>query len=268
VNAPSALSRFRVAYGAHRASEGRGYAPAELRALPYLRSGPLAKQWAVRARTFDAFVAHVLHPAAHAIGRPPRVLDLGAGNGWLCWRASLENSPAVALDIRDDDVDGLGATTCYLDGGVARFERIVGTFQSLPLAAAQFDVVVFNASLHYATDLAVALGEARRVMRRGARVAILDSPFYERDIDGDAMVAEKRAGASRQFGSRADVLLSLPFIEYLTVGRLESASSGLGLAWRRHRVSYPVWYEARPIVARLRRKRTPSRFDLWVGTAE
>lgn len=266
MNPPSALSRFRAEYGAHRASEGRGHAPTEMRALPYLRSGPLAKQWAVRARTFEAFVAHVFHPAAHALGRPPCLLDLGAGNGWLCWRAAIEKSPAVALDIRDDDVDGLGAAASYLDGAV-RFERVVGTFEALPLASAQFDIVAFTASLHYATNLAITLGEARRVMRRSAWLAVLDSPFYKRDTDGDAMVAEKRADASRHFGGRAEVLLSLPFIEYLTAERLIAASVGLGLAWRRHRVWYPMWYEARPLLARLRGKRTPSRFDLWVGTA-
>ena len=45
-----------------------------------------------------------------------------------------------------------------------------------------------------------------------------------------------------------------------------AASRGLGLAWRRHRVRYPLWYELRPLVARLRGRRAPSRFDLWEAT--
>src|SRR5262245_66650874 len=56
MTAPSALTRFRTEYGAHRAAEGRAHSDAELLALPYLRSGPLAKQWSVRACTFDAFI--------------------------------------------------------------------------------------------------------------------------------------------------------------------------------------------------------------------
>ena len=267
MTASSALSRFREEYGAHRASEGRGYEVAELRSLPYLQTGPLAKQWAVRARTFDTFVTRVLRPATQTLGRPPRMLDLGAGNGWLSWRATHEGSTAVALDIRDDHIDGLGAASGYSDGGTVGFERIVGTFELLPLPPADFDLVVFNAAVHYATDLAAALREARRVLRRGGTLAILDSPFYTRDADGQAMVAEKHARATKEFGGRADALMGLAFIEYLTVERLAAASTGLGLAWRRHRVSYPLWYEVRPLMARLRGRRTPSRFDLWVGTA-
>jgi SAM-dependent methyltransferase len=265
MTAPSALSRFRTEYGAYRASEGRGGEAAELQRLPYLDSGPFARQWSVRARTFNAFLAKVFVPAVRALGRPPRLLDLGAGNGWLCWRATNAGSAAVALDVRDDDVDGLGAAAGYFVGGKLGFERIVGTFESLPLPPAQFDIVVFNAALHYATDLAAALKEARRVLRDGGRLAILDSPFYKRDADGDAMVAEKRARAAEQFGDRAEALMGIPFIEYLTADRLTAASAGLELAWHRHRVSYPLWYEVRPLMARLLGRRTPSRFDLWVG---
>jgi hypothetical protein len=77
------------------------------------------------------------------------------------------------------------------------------------------------------------------------------------------MVAAQRRNAAASFGERADALMALPFIEFLTRERLDTASKGLGLAWRRHRVSYPLWYEARPYVARLRGQRRPSRFDLW-----
>lgn len=261
--APSAAARFRAEYGAHRAAEGRGHAGAELRALPYLRTGPLARQWAVRARTFDAFVSHVLRPLSTERGRPLAVLDLGAGNGWLSRRAALEGHAALALDVRDDEVDGLGAARGLLTSDDAPFHLAAASFDALPLRARSFDVAVFNASLHYATDLSPVIAEAARVVRSGGRIAILDSPFYAADAAGEAMVAEKRAQAGRRFGGRADALLALPFIEYLTPARLASASAGLGLAWRRRRVRYPAWYEARPLLARIRRQRVPSRFDLW-----
>ena len=90
---------------------------------------------------------------------------------------------------------------------------------------------------------------------------ILDSPFYSRTADGEAMVAEKRASSS--FGSRADVLLSQSFVEYLTPQRLSGATPGIH--WRRIRVRYPLWYEMRPLVAWAKRARRPSRFDLWVA---
>jgi SAM-dependent methyltransferase len=231
--------------------------------MPYLRSGAHARQWAVRARTFDAFVRCVLTPMAREADRPLRLLDLGAGNGWMSWRATLAGHHAIAVDIRDDDVDGLGASEVYLAAGTSRFERVVASFESLPLVSESADVVAFNASLHYALDLRGAVREARRMVRSGGRLVILDSPFYAQDIDGERMVAEKRRDASARFGSRAGVLMSLPFIEYLTRARLDAASSGLEIAWRRHHVRYPLWYELRPMMARLRGQRVPSRFDLW-----
>ena len=80
------------------------------------------------------------------------------------------------------------------------------------------------------------------------------------------MVAEKRRHASARFGDRAGDLVALPFVEYLTRERLAEASAPLGLRWRRHRVRYPLAYELRPLIALLRRRRTPSRFDLWECT--
>ncbi|HET6765338.1 MAG TPA: class I SAM-dependent methyltransferase [Longimicrobiaceae bacterium] len=263
--APGAAARFRAEYGAHRAAEGRGHHGDELFALPYLTTGPLARQWSVRARSFDAFMRHVIGPASSEFGRPLDVLDLGAGNGWLSRRVADAGHRALAADVRDDAVDGLGAAAEFVDRSPARFARAAASFDALPLMDGHFDVAVFNAALHYALDLPAVLREAARTLRPGGWLAIVDSPFYARDGDGAAMVAEKRAHAAERFGGRADVLLSQPFIEYLTADGLRDASADLDLRWHRHRVAYPLWYEVRPLIARLRRRRAPSRFDLWVA---
>jgi hypothetical protein len=80
-----------------------------------------------------------------------------------------------------------------------------------------------------------------------------------------AMVAEKATDAPRRFGERAETLMSLPFIEFLTRARLAATTPTTGVRWRRSRVLYPLWYELRPLTARLRGARAPSRFDLWIG---
>ena len=262
---PGAAARFRAEYGAHRAAEGRGHHGDELLALPYLTAGPLARQWSVRARSFDAFMRHVVRPASAELRRPLDVLDLGAGNGWLSRRVADAGHRALATDVRDDSVDGLGAAAGFLARSPALFARAAASFDALPVMAGRFDVAVFNAALHYALDLPTVLREAARTLRPSGWLVILDSPFYARDADGAAMVAEKRAHAAERFGGRADALLALPFIEYLTADGLRDASAALDLTWRRHRVAYPLWYEVRPLVARLRRRRVPSRFDLWVA---
>jgi SAM-dependent methyltransferase len=262
VNA-TALARFGKAYARHRASEGRGHSEDELLSLPYLRSGPLARQWSVRARSFDALLRHILRPEAERLARPLELLDLGAGNGWLSYRAALEGHHATALDIRDDTIDGLGAASPFLVRVPDRIACTVGSFDAIPQDAAGADVTIFNAALHYATDLAATLAEAARVTRRGGLIVILDSPFYREDRHGATMVVEKWAGARAQFGASVDDLMGLPFIEYLTRDRLAHASAASGLVWKRRRVRYPLWYELRPLSAALRRRRPPSRFDLW-----
>ena len=268
--AGAALRRFARAYGEHRAAEGRGGGgPEELGALPWLRDGPLARSWAVRARTFERFLADVVLPRAASVGAGRlHVLDAGAGNGWLSYRLAERGYPALAVDVRTDGIDGLGAGRGYAAFLGAPLPRVAASFEALPLASGSFDIVVFNASLHYAVDLAGALAEARRVLRPDGAVAILDSPFYRSGADGEAMVREKRAGAGVRFGARADDLTALDFAEYLTADRLRSASATAGLTWTRHRVRYPLWYELRAVRARLSGRRRPSRFDLWVGRTE
>ena len=265
--APETTARrlFRQEYAGHRAAEGRGALDATT--LPYVTGGPLARQWSVRARSWEAFSRTVLRPAqqradVHAL-QPLRVLDLGAGNGWLAHRAAVAGAAALALDVRDDRVDGLGAAPRG-----SPIERIVASFDAIPVRRDEFDVVVFNASLHYAEDLGAALREARRVARVGARIVVLDSPFYASEAHGEAMVRDKRANAAREFGARAPALLAVPFVEYLTHERLADASRDARLGpWRRHRVRYPLWYELRGVRALLRGERPPSRFDLWESVA-
>src|SRR5215831_9465658 len=103
----SATARFRAAYASHRAAEGRGSGgDAELLALPYPREGPWARHWAVRARTFERLVK-LITDQSRRLGRTINLLDLGAGNGWLCYRIAEMGHRAVALDWRSDTVDGL-----------------------------------------------------------------------------------------------------------------------------------------------------------------
>lgn len=260
---PDALERFAGAYAAHRAGEGRGHDRDALLQLPWLATGPLAREWAVRARTFEAFVARVVDPIARAAARPLRILDLGAGSGWLCYRLTRRGHACVAVDIRADAVDGLGAAQAFLEQG--HFETLVASFDALPVPEGFADITLFNAALHYATALDATLREAVRVTRRGGTIAVLDSPFYPTEAEGAAMVAEKYARAAQRFGERAESLLALPFVEFLTPDRLARASAPPGLRWRRRRVRYPLWYELRPIVARWHRRRAPSRFDLWTA---
>ena len=221
----------------------------------------------MRRRTFDRFIETVLEVRVREVApRQIMVLDVGAGNGWLSYRVELKGQRATALDMRTDSVDGLRAGDPYQEHLSRMFMRVAASFESIPLADGTCDIAVFNASLHYALDLNRALGEIARVVVSGGRVAILDTPFYREATAGAAMVEEKLREAQQRFGDLAEDLTGPPFIEYLTRDRLEEASREFGLVWRRHRIGYPLWYELRPLRARLTGRRAPSRFDLWEST--
>src|SRR5690606_26973745 len=97
---PDTLARFRTAYGEHRAAEGRGRL--DSRRLPYITEGPHASAWRVRARTYETFIATIVMPRTRELRRALRILDAGAGNGWLCHRLTSLGHEAVALDLRWD----------------------------------------------------------------------------------------------------------------------------------------------------------------------
>lgn len=266
-SSPGPVERYRRDYMRLRDREGRGSGGvAELLSLPYLLDGAMARQWQVHARSFRAFQSRIVAPAARRMApRPLDVLDVGAGNGWLCYRLARDGHRAVATDLRLDVVDGLGAGVSYGDHLDRDFARVAAAFDSLPFGDQSFDLAVFVASLHCASDLRETIDEVAGVVRSGGRIAVLDSPFYRTEAVGEAMVTERTRSTHEHLADLADGLLALSSIEYLTRSGLVQSSAASRVTWRRHRVRYPLWYELRPVKAWLRRKRPPSRFDLWEG---
>ena len=243
-------------YTTIRHAEGRGSNdPAYYRALPSTsEDDPLAWQWSMRARTWD----HVVRTVLPSLGSAQRVVDVGAGVGWLSHRLALLGHEPFAIDLSIDERDGLGAARHY--GGA--WPCAQAEFDRLPLADDSADVVVFNASLHYSVDYATTLAEAMRVLRRDGAIVVLDSPVYRDDRSGRQMVAERHADFERRFGLRSESIAS---VEYLTDATITDLGDQLGLQWQRTQAWHGWRWAARPLVARLKRRREPSRFIVLVG---
>jgi len=128
-----------------------------------------AAAWRVRRETYG----HLLRRCFAHAPQQVRVLDLGAGCGWLSHRLAALGHRPVSVDLLDDETDGLGVVKYY---GV-RFAAVQADFNRLPFAPEQFDVVVFNESLHYAANAAATLGHARRVLAPGGALVVMDSPM-------------------------------------------------------------------------------------------
>ena len=258
-----ALSQFAREYQTVRRAEGWGSEdPAYYRALPYQDlTGRFDEIWRIRARSFDTFVREVLEPLERHSAHPLDVLDLGAGNGWLAFRLSRRGHRVLAVDILDDPRDGLGALRHYADG--QSILPILAEFDRLPLARADLDLVVFNASLHYSTDYARTLCESLRVLRPGGTLVILDSPMYSTPSSGARMVREREARFTRTYGFASN---ALPSEHYLTPARLATLANDLDLSWQVHvpTLDARTWFNR--TLGGLRARREPARFPVIVGS--
>jgi len=244
---------FLADYTRIRRAEQRGSEdPAYYRGLPDCAPDhPIAWQWALRRRTYAALTRRVLP----RLGRGLRVVDLGAGVGWLSHRLALLGHHPLAVDLTTDDRDGLAAARHY----APRWPRLEAEFDRLPLPDGAADLVLFNASLHYSTDYAVTLAEALRVSVRGGSVIVLETPLYKSDESGRRMVAERHADFERRFGTRSDALGSR---EYLTWREVAELGRRLGVRFRAVTPWYGWRWALRPWVARWKRRREPSRFAI------
>ncbi|HEY4361482.1 MAG TPA: class I SAM-dependent methyltransferase [Bryobacteraceae bacterium] len=249
-----ARRQFLEDYARIRSAEGRGSQDdAYYRALPFEDlTGHNAAQWQIRARTFRYFANHILPQ------KPCDILDLGAGNCWLSHRLKERGHASIALDIFADPQDGLRARRHYPH----ELPAVEAEFDRLPFADARFDLILFNSSIHYSADYACTLSEARRCLRKDGRVVILDSPVYQRREHGETMRAERQQFFERQYGFRSDALGS---IEYFDLETLHDLARQLKLTWEIRKPWYGWQWHLRPLRARLKKQRPPSRFWILVG---
>jgi len=256
----AARQRFITEYRQIRYAEGRGSEdPDYYRGLPFRDlSGRNTAMWTMRAQTYRFFERSILIPIETAARRPLDILDLGAGNCWLSYRLALRGHRAAAVDIFLDERDGLGAARNY----DAPFSAVGAEFDALPFPTGRFDLALFNSSLHYSTNYEVTLAEARRCLRPGGCLVILDSPVYRKPEHGLQMVAERHADFERRYGFRSD---AVPSIEFLDEPRLRDLARTLAIEWLAYRPWYGWRWHMRPLKAWFQRRRPPSRFWILVG---
>jgi len=252
--------RFIQEYEFIRSREGRGSDEAEYyRSLPYLdKSWPLGDQWAIRAKSFDSFIKKVVEPMEGIRKRGLKVLDMGAGNGWLSYRMAMRNHAVAAVDLTTNSFDGLGTHRFY----AARFIPVRSEFIYLPFDEDQFDLVVFNASFHYAESYKKVLTEVLRVLISEGTIVILDSPVYRNEDSGRQMVREREAQFERKYGFPSN---SLQSENYLTYQRLRQLEEGLPIEWIISEPYYGLRWKLRSLKAFLLGTREPAKFALIEG---
>lgn len=165
---PWLSATFELATGATRADDARLEEVRRLRRENFNQHGAgeersqlvPGRSWAAWSRALG-----LLLPAVD-------VADLGCGEGYLTIEAAhwarrvyaIDHSPEVLARARQ----------------MAQRRRVKnitwkrGELQKVPLADASVDVAIASQALHHAHDPAVALSEARRILRPGGRLLVLD----------------------------------------------------------------------------------------------
>jgi len=104
------------------------------------------------------------------------VLDAGCGTGAVAVEARVATGPTSRVVGMDSSSAMLERARRRSDRAHAAIELIEGPATAFPFPDACFDVVVFSLVMHYLTAEAKtrAIGEARRVLREGGRVVLVD----------------------------------------------------------------------------------------------
>jgi ubiquinone/menaquinone biosynthesis C-methylase UbiE len=101
-----------------------------------------------------------------------KVLDLGCGGGHVSFAMAPHAATVVAYDLSEDMLAVVAAEA--LRRGLTDLHTRAGRAEALPFDDATFDIVASRFSVHHWYDARKGLAEARRVLKPGGRLVIVD----------------------------------------------------------------------------------------------
>ncbi|MGH7453752.1 MAG: methyltransferase domain-containing protein, partial [bacterium] len=245
-----AVEKFCEKYDALRLREGwASDAPEFYLQLPFRDlSGRHAREWQMRAQSFH-LVQNWL--AQEFSDRRLRVLDAGAGSGWMS-RCLAERHDVVAIDVNAGP-HGLAA----LSSEQRHFMVVQAELDRLPFASNSFDVVIANASLHYARSVEQFFEHIQRVLRPGGKLIVMDSPTYPTREAAQAAHERSRAyyaqmgvpELAENYGGLPEALFAEQKGFRFARVRRDFASPAFVKKWLREKFGQPV----------------AARFPVWIG---
>lgn len=247
------LCAFLEQYRLVREREGyRSFSAQEYRRLPHVRAGNRqADVWNVRRQSYNRLVSSLNR-------KSQLILDLGAGNGWLSHCLAKLGHDLVAVDWLDDEDDGLGAYRHY----DTNYTCVQADFDALPFETSQFDIVIFNASLHYSPNLENTLRKACGILKPGGRLFVMDSPTFSLDESGQRMMKEQLDYLRSNYAIRDPIQ---PGVGFLTMQRMMELRDLLGLAFQFYpSLGAPLWTVKRWWGV-VKNRREPAAFGVWAG---
>ena len=240
----AAFAPFIRDYETIRQAEGRTEQTAEwYRKLPTpLPDDPMAEMWQQRSHSFNHLLKEIIHPLEKE--NPSfalNIADLGAGNCWLSHRLAARSHEVMAIDIITNRADGLGCHSQYQHP----FTAVQASFEQLSLPQDSIDLVIFNASFHYATSYESILQEAQEVLKPNGRIIVIDTPVYRQEISGSEMVIEREARFTERYGFPSNQLNSEHFLTYRRITKLADKLRTRYQLFHLHTLAKRTWRRAK-----------------------
>ncbi len=118
-----------------------------------------------------AFLLEQVAEIGAQLDRPPRVLDVGCGEGWFAAALVRTHAEVLAVDVAAEPLRRALARHPELD------VRLVEAEAALPLEDSSFDVVWAGETIEHVADTARWLSELRRVLRSSG-LLLLSTPDH------------------------------------------------------------------------------------------
>ncbi|SNT50122.1 Methyltransferase domain-containing protein [Actinomadura meyerae] len=200
--------------------------------------------WAGRApayeRGFARFTRYLAGPLLDAagVGAGTRLLEVGTGPGFVALEAVRRGAEVSAVDAEASMAEAAARNVPGLDVRVA-------VLPELPFGDGAFDAVAGNFVINHVSDPATAIGELRRVLRPGGRLAL--SCWV---MPGSGALAIVREAIERAGVPWPDDIPEPPFLRYgeATAFRRLVAEAGIAevaveeVTWE-HVVDPEEWWE-------------------------
>lgn len=225
---------FAAEYRQRREEQGwRPLSAEELSALPEAApDGWDRLYWPTRNQSFQVLSERIETLAAQE-DRPLHIVDMGAGFAWLGGRFAAAGHSVVAMDLSCDEAFGLGAARSISQNPEQSLTLVQGDIEQPPFLPQSADVLIYNASLHYAADLGRCLVAGAQTLRPEGALIIMDSPVVYGQVTAVPAEAdqEQKQRAGRQL-SEEELAQALAQAGL----RSETLRVGRGFRWRLSRL--------------------------------
>jgi ubiquinone/menaquinone biosynthesis C-methylase UbiE len=156
-----------------REKEGRLYSDDVVARLPIISAEhPHANEWRARSASATRLTRYLSDKQ-----KPPAILELGCGNGWLS--NQLSECAEVVAGIDQNLHELKQAARVFSQNSKLGFLQT--DIFSAPFDTGCFDVIVFASVIQYFQDLPLLISTVKKYLKPQGEIHVIDSPLYSDD---------------------------------------------------------------------------------------